>query len=143
MSRGPELSPSCCPGPCLGNSTAVKLMVAKDLLRSSEALTPRMHLLSSSDLSFNNAANIISHLCLVRSALCLAVPFVSHRHLEPFCSNRERLWLLKLITYPAACVIPVTAVDDAALALREGRGCGGGGDPIQSGISPSTGCVWC
>lgn len=107
VSRRPELSPSYCPAPCLGNLTAAKLVVAKGLLRSSEALTPRMHLLSSSNLSFNNAANIISHLCLVHSVLCLAVPFVSPRHLEPCCSNGERLWLLKLITYPAACVIPV------------------------------------
>lgn len=102
------LSPSYCPAPCLENSTAVKLVVAKNLLRSSEALTPHMHLLSSFNLSFNDAASIISHLCLVRCVLCLAVPFVSPRHLEPYCSNGERLRLLKLIAYPAACVIPVT-----------------------------------
>lgn len=84
------------------NSTAVKLLVAKDSLQSSEALTPRIHLLSSSNLSFNNAANIISHLRLVRSVLCLAGLFVSPRHLVPSRPNGKRLWLLKLITYVTA-----------------------------------------
>lgn len=67
----------------LGNLTAVKALVAKSLLQPSEAVTPHIHLLSSSSLSFNYVANIISHRCLVRSVLCLVVLLVSPRHLVP------------------------------------------------------------
>lgn len=67
----------------LGNLTAVKALVAKGLLQPSEAVTPHIHLLSSSNLSFNDVANIISHRCLVCSVLCLAVLLVSRRHLVP------------------------------------------------------------
>lgn len=58
-SRGAELCP--CPSPlALGNLTAVKPLVAKDLLQSPKALTPHLHLLPSTRLSFENAASTVS-----------------------------------------------------------------------------------